>query len=119
MLLYMCIEFWKLLLTSHFVLLDQWIDQLEQRYLLFFSVCPTGPTTSRCFTFMGRDYAFDEKTDSDMLDFNELVIGQDLPLVQSQRPEELPMDLSAEIQIRGSDRVAVEYRRWLKEIATG
>lgn len=27
------------------------------------------------------------------------------------------MDLSAEVQIKGSDRVAVEYRRWLKELA--
>lgn len=66
---------------------------------------------------MGRDYSFDEATDQEMLDFNELVIGQDLPLVQSQRPEELPMDLSAEIQIRAADRVAIEYRRWLREIA--
>ena len=39
--------------------------------------------------------------------------------MRSQRPEELPMDLSAEIQIKGADRVAVEYRRWLKEIADG
>ena len=101
------------------ILLDQRIPALDQRYLLFFSVCPTGPKTSRCFTFMGRDYSLDEKTDRDMLEFNALVIGQDLPIVQSQRPEELPMDLSAEVQIKGSDRVAVEYRRWLKEIADG
>ena len=101
------------------ILLDQRIPQLDQRYLLFFSVCPTGPRTSRCFTFMGRDYSLDEATDRDMLEFNALVIGQDLPIVRSQRPEELPMDLSAEVQIKGSDRVAVEYRRWLKEIADG
>jgi phenylpropionate dioxygenase-like ring-hydroxylating dioxygenase large terminal subunit len=99
------------------ILLDQWMPSLEQRYLLFFAVCPTGPKTCRNFTLMGRDYSFDEATDQEMLDFNELVIGQDLPLVQSQRPEELPMDLSAEIQIRAADRVAIEYRRWLREIA--
>lgn len=29
------------------------------------------------------------------------------------------MDLSAEVQIKGSDRVAVDYRRWLKKIADG
>ena len=101
------------------ILLDQWIPALDQRYLLFFSVCPTGRKTSRCFTFMGRDYSMDEQTDREMLDFNALVIGQDLPIVQSQRPEELPMDLSAEVQVKGSDRVAVEYRRWLKQIADG
>ena len=99
------------------VLLDQWIEVLEQRYLLFFSVCPTGPTTCKSFTLMGRDYSFGKETDQEMLDFNDLVIGQDRPIVQSQRPEELPVDLTAEIQIRGADRICVEYRRWLREIA--
>ena len=101
------------------ILLDQYIESVDQRYLLFFSVCPTGRKTCRCFTFMGRDYAFDEATDKEMLDFNALVIGQDLKFVESQRPEELPVDLSAELQIAGVDRVAIEYRRWLREIAKG
>ena len=82
-------------------------------------VCPTGRKSCRCFTFMGRDYSFDEATDKEMLDFNALVIGQDLKFVESQRPEELPIDLSAELQIAGVDRVAIEYRRWLREIAKG
>ena len=37
------------------ILLDQYIESVDQRYLLFFSVCPTGRKTCRCFTFMGRD----------------------------------------------------------------
>ena len=101
------------------ILLDQYIEAVDQRYLLFFSVCPTGRKTCRCFTFMGRDYALDDATDSEMLDFNALVIGQDRSFVESQRPEELPVDLSAELQIAGVDRVAIEYRRWLREIARG
>ena len=101
------------------ILLDQYIESVDQRYLLFFSVCPTGRKTCRCFTFMGRDYAFDDATDQEMLDFNALVIGQDLRFVESQRPEELPVDLSAELQIAGVDRVAIEYRRWLREITKG
>jgi vanillate O-demethylase monooxygenase subunit len=52
-----------------------------------------------------------------MLEFNELVIGQDKPIVQSQRPQELPFDLSAELHVRGVDRVSLEYRRWLAEVA--
>ena len=99
------------------ILLDQYIESVDQRYLLFFSVCPTGRNTCRCFTFMGRDYALDEATDAEMLDFNALVIGQDHQFVESQRPEELPVDLSAELQIAGVDRVAIEYRRWLRAIA--
>jgi vanillate O-demethylase monooxygenase subunit len=88
-----------------------------QHYQLFFSAAPTSPKTCRSFTFMARDYDLDPANDEKFLSFNDVVIGQDQPLVQSQRPEELPVDLSAEVQIRGVDKVAVEYRRWLKEIA--
>jgi len=36
--------------------------------------------------------------------------------VESQRPEQLPFDLSAELHIRGVDKVSIEYRRWLVEL---
>jgi methylxanthine N1-demethylase len=86
-------------------------------YALFFSVCPEGPTSLRNFTFMARDYGLDdiEVGDRDMLDYNDLVIGQDRPVVESQRPEQLPFDLSGELHIRGVDRASLEYRKWLIE----
>jgi vanillate O-demethylase monooxygenase subunit len=40
-------------------------------------------------------------------------------VVESQRPEELPIDLSEELHIKGVDRVSIDYRRWLGEIAAG
>lgn len=88
-----------------------------QYYQLFFSAAPTSPKTSRSFTIMSRNYDREPDLDAKFISFNDVVIGQDRPLVQSQRPEELPVDLSAEVQIRGADKVAVEYRRWLREIA--
>ena len=54
--------------------------------------------------------------DRSMLDYNEGVIGQDRPVVESQRPEQLPFDLSAELHIRGVDRASLEYRKWLIEL---
>jgi phenylpropionate dioxygenase-like ring-hydroxylating dioxygenase large terminal subunit len=41
--------------------------------------------------------------------------AQDVPIVESQRPELLPLDLQAELHLR-SDRMAIAYRRWLKEL---
>ena len=58
-----------------------------------------------------------EAGDRTMLDFNDLVIGQDRPVVESQRPEQLPFDLTAELHVRGPDKVSTEYRRWLVELA--
>jgi phenylpropionate dioxygenase-like ring-hydroxylating dioxygenase large terminal subunit len=99
------------------VLLEQTLPG-DNTYVLFFSVCPVAPRVVRNFTFMARDYQLDEPEEGDrkMLEFNELVIQQDRPIVESQRPEELPFDLSAELHIRGVDRVSLEYRKWLVEL---
>jgi phenylpropionate dioxygenase-like ring-hydroxylating dioxygenase large terminal subunit len=46
--------------------------------------------------------------------FARLIIGQDIPVVESQRPELLPLDLQAELHLR-SDRLAIAYRMWLRK----
>lgn len=47
--------------------------------------------------------------------FQDEVTAQDLPIVESQRPEMLPLDLQAELHLR-SDRTAIAYRQWLKQL---
>ena len=43
------------------------------------------------------------------------IFAEDYAVVASQRPELLPLDLQAELHLR-SDRVAIAYRRWLKQL---
>ena len=37
-------------------------------------------------------------------------------VTESQKPEELPVDLSAELHIRGLDAISQHYRKWLVEL---
>ncbi len=48
-------------------------------------------------------------------DYQARIFSQDVPIVESQRPELLPLDLQAELHLR-SDRMAIAYRRWLGEL---
>lgn len=43
------------------------------------------------------------------------IFEEDRAVVESQRPELLPLDLQAELHLK-SDRVAIAYRTWLKEL---
>jgi phenylpropionate dioxygenase-like ring-hydroxylating dioxygenase large terminal subunit len=43
------------------------------------------------------------------------IFEQDRVIVESQRPEELPVDLQSELHLR-SDRVAIAYRKWLTRL---
>lgn len=98
------------------VLMDQRFPG-GKHYVLFFTVCPIGPKRTRCFTFMTRNYDLDASQDEKFVAFNDVIVGQDRPVVESQRPEELPVDLAAELHIRGVDRISLDYRRWLAELA--
>jgi vanillate O-demethylase monooxygenase subunit len=88
----------------------------DRRYVLFMTATPVGPKLTRSFWFQARNYALDQD-DRSYQDFEAVVLNQDQPVVESQRPEMLPVDLSAELHIRGADRVSVEYRKWLIELA--
>jgi phenylpropionate dioxygenase-like ring-hydroxylating dioxygenase large terminal subunit len=62
--------------------------------------------------------AINAKIDLDQEEWDEFqnsIFSQDIPIVESQRPELLPLDLQAELHLR-SDRIAIAYRRWLKEL---
>jgi vanillate O-demethylase monooxygenase subunit len=51
----------------------------------------------------------------ELISFQDRVTEQDRVIVESQRPELLPLDLQAELHLR-SDRMAIAYRKWLQAI---
>jgi phenylpropionate dioxygenase-like ring-hydroxylating dioxygenase large terminal subunit len=56
-----------------------------------------------------------ELTEDDIRRRQDAVFAQDRAIVETQHPERIPIDLKEELHVR-SDRLAVEYRRWLKEL---
>lgn len=86
-------------------------------YVLFVALAPLGPRVTRCFTFVARNYGLEH--DEQFRQFQYLILSQDRPVVESQRPEELPEDLSEELHVKGADLGTIEYRRWLLEIIEG
>jgi len=56
-----------------------------------------------------------EVTEEEAVKWSNLIIGQDALAVESQRPELLPLDLQEELHL-ACDRLAIAYRRWLREL---
>lgn len=65
----------------------------------------------RCigYCIIARNYDFDQP-DSVLQEFEDVIFGQDQRIVESQRPEQVPFDLAAELHLK-FDAVAVAYRR--------
>lgn len=47
--------------------------------------------------------------------FQDRIVAQDVPVVESQRPEELPLDLQMELHLK-SDKLSITYRKWLLQL---
>ncbi|WP_223066084.1 aromatic ring-hydroxylating oxygenase subunit alpha [Paenibacillus caui] len=81
---------------------------------MLFTVLPHDERKTTVFALVTRNYALDEP-DSYFRDFQQKVIEQDAFIVENQKPEELPLDLQAELHLK-ADRVSIAYRRWLGEL---
>lgn len=110
---------------SHYTLSMPFTVRLDQpledgrHFVLFVASCPLSARETRNFTWNARNYEPDPARDQGFIDFQQVILEQDRVVVESQRPEELPIDLSEELHIKGVDRVSIDYRRWLGEIASG
>ncbi len=77
-------------------------------------VTPVGDAESIVWLCVAIDFG-GELTDDQIIARQDMIFGQDRRIVESQRPERIPLDLRAELHVR-SDKLAVEYRKWLKEL---
>lgn len=68
----------------------------------------------RCvgYCLVARNYNLDQP-DEIMQAFERTIFGQDQRVVESQRPEQVPFDLAAELHLT-CDLVAVAYRRAMR-----
>jgi phenylpropionate dioxygenase-like ring-hydroxylating dioxygenase large terminal subunit len=85
------------------------------RVIDLFFVSPTAKRESTRYMVVGRNFALDEPPDK-LIKFTHQIWEQDRVLVESQRPEELPVDWKAELHVRGPDGPSVIYRKKLIEL---
>ena len=100
------------------VTLDQQLPE-GNRFILFIAASPLSSKETRTFTWNARSYRLEPSADAELAAFQQLILDQDRPITESQRPEELPVDLSQELHIAGPDQASIAYRRILGEIAQG
>ncbi|GHO48158.1 chlorophyll a oxygenase [Ktedonospora formicarum] len=87
-------------------------DEGSSGLALLFSITPVEEDHSLAWTYEATTTK--EESDEEIIKFQESILMEDIPVVESQRPELLPLDLQAELHLR-SDRLSIAYRRWLRE----
>jgi len=81
---------------------------------LVLAVCPHSAAGSTSFMIIAMNHGHHIPA-GELESFQDKIVAQDKPIVESQRPELLPLDLSEELHLR-SDKTAVVYRKWLRDL---
>ena len=85
-----------------------------ERSQLWMAASPLDSGTCRSFWFTCRT-ADRDGDDRPHLDFQDLVLGEDLPVIEAQDPPEIPGPAGE--QSVPTDAVSLAYRRWLRELS--
>jgi phenylpropionate dioxygenase-like ring-hydroxylating dioxygenase large terminal subunit len=89
-------------------------QQNDQSMLMALFVTPIDEHHSTAWALIAMNYGQDIP-EAQLRAYQDHITAQDKPIVESQRPELLPLDLQAELHLR-SDKTAISYRRWLREL---
>lgn len=81
-------------------------------FSLLFAITPVSETESVAWFTVFLNYG-DPAQDAGIAAFQDQIFAQDLPIVASQRPEKLPLDLAEELHLP-SDRMAIAYRQYIR-----
>jgi phenylpropionate dioxygenase-like ring-hydroxylating dioxygenase large terminal subunit len=84
---------------------------------IMLAVSPVSPTETRAWLVSVHEDDT-RHTDEQLYDFNMEILVQDTPIVESQDPKYLPLEMTAELHQR-CDRMSLAYRRWLFACAFG
>ncbi|MEE8110603.1 MAG: aromatic ring-hydroxylating dioxygenase subunit alpha [bacterium] len=124
-------------LTRPFVIHNRNEGADNQTGVIFVAMAPHSARESTRFMMMARNYDLDapevadgpivwkdeeiaaptlDESGRELIDMLETIYKQDFVVVEAQRPEDLPLDLSEELHLKGPDSVALEYRRMMREI---
>jgi len=87
------------------------------RLCILNAASPVSARRTRMFSPICRDFDRDAPL-QDSLDFNHRVFAEDKAIVESQRPEDLPLNLADEVHIR-ADKSSITYRKLLADLGLG
>jgi len=107
---------WEYYLTGPFTIhLCKTVPNGE-RTLISMASSPTDTALTHMFLWIARNYDHDPEHDQTFIDFTHTIMEQDRLVVESQRPEQIPIDLRDELHLKVPDASGIAYRKLLAEI---
>ncbi|MFF2447880.1 Rieske 2Fe-2S domain-containing protein [Neobacillus sp. NPDC058068] len=86
----------------------------ENKMTILLTILPIAECKSIAYGIMSFNYETGT-SDQEIIEFQDMIFAQDKPIVENQKPEELPLDLQVELSLK-CDRMSIAYRQYLKKL---
>jgi phenylpropionate dioxygenase-like ring-hydroxylating dioxygenase large terminal subunit len=83
--------------------------------IISMSVAPITPKLSTLYVWNTRNHTLEPEHDDLFREFELKIVAQDRVVVESQRPEQIPLDLRDEMHLKVPDAFSLVYRRLLAQ----
>ena len=112
-------------LYAPFTMHDRKVQANGDTSILSMIASPIDSTTTGVYQFIARNHSGaialrgkgHEQDQQEVRDSFEVIVKQDQRIVESQRPEQIPLDLREELHLKVPDATGIAYRKLLGEIA--
>jgi hypothetical protein len=91
------------------------VDGEDGHSVIYSTTLPITDHSCSMWVMFARNHSF-ERPNSDWIEFSEHVWEEDQGVVESQKPERLPVDLTKEVHLRAADAPGILYRQILDEL---
>jgi vanillate O-demethylase monooxygenase subunit len=88
-----------------------------REHVIFNCASPVSAKRMRIFMFVARNFDHEVPAE-DIVKWDMAIVAEDQPVVESQRPEQLPLDLAEELHVQ-ADRMTIQYRKELAKLGLG
>lgn len=99
--------------TVHF--LRRRMDEVDPHVTIMMTACPISAKSCRVLVLNSRNHDLDPGADAAFTAFTERIFEEDRVVIESAKPEEIPIDLREELHLKVSDAFSIVYRRLLAD----
>lgn len=107
---------WEYFLTGPFTIHLKKTVPSGDVTMISLTASPTSDKLTDMFLWIARNHDLDPGQDDEYALFTHGIMEQDRAIVESQRPEEIPVDLREELHLKVPDASGIAYRRLLGDI---
>jgi len=86
----------------------------ENKMTILLTILPIAECKSIAYGILSFNYETGT-TDQEIVEFQDMIFAQDKPIVENQKPEDLPLDLQVELSLK-CDRMSIAYRQYLTKL---